>query len=372
MSDKLLKQFLGAAQEAGVTHLGDQADRLADQLDELLLAVHTYENSFVKNGSSPELLDDLFAKRKEFLAALAKQQASPDALPAVWINPLALASLKGDIDGAVYLHTDATKEPTDVPLYATPPSAPQCGQAAGAALGELVALKDLKARIEQYAQEKQKSPSLLQMELDYTTRKPLAWAAARAALAYQQVREQAALPAAWANKRVSPLSYVPFRSMEEAESSVNNSRIVATQEGPYELVAPYERDVAQGTTPAAGVTADTDATYESTPRPIMSRRVAGVGEQATGGWRPTENADCGLDGNRCSTYIGCTAFGCKRATKPAQAEPMSGALWKALERMDRARGWLTGGAPYAACNWAVLDTSDLRAILAEAGIEEKT
>lgn len=65
-----------------------------------------------KDGPLIEALD-------RALAAQGTQKAEA----AVWINPLALASLKGDIDGAVYLHTDATKEPTDVPLYATPPKA---------------------------------------------------------------------------------------------------------------------------------------------------------------------------------------------------------------------------------------------------------
>lgn len=50
------------------------------------------------------------------------------------------------------------------------------------ALAELVALKAIKTHIEQYAREKQKSPALLQMELDYAARKPVAWERASAAL----------------------------------------------------------------------------------------------------------------------------------------------------------------------------------------------
>lgn len=41
---------------------------------------------------------------------------------------------------------------------------------------------------------------------------------------------------AWANKRVSPASYVPYRTREEAQRSVDRSCIAATQEGPYEVV----------------------------------------------------------------------------------------------------------------------------------------
>lgn len=67
MSDKLLKQLLGAAQEAGVTHLGDQADRLAEQIKRTLTGI----------PRAAELKDALNAV--DALAALAKQQASPDA-----------------------------------------------------------------------------------------------------------------------------------------------------------------------------------------------------------------------------------------------------------------------------------------------------
>ena len=41
------------------------------------------------------------------------------------------------------------------------------------------------------------------------------------------------------------------------------------------------------------------------------------------------------------------------------------ALTLALERMDRARNILTNGSPTPACNWGMLDTSDLRKALAQ-------
>ena len=42
------------------------------------------------------------------------------------------------------------------------------------------------------------------------------------------------------------------------------------------------------------------------------------------------------------------------------------ALTLAFERMDRARNILTNGSPTRACNWGMLDTSDLRKALAQA------
>ena len=44
---------------------------------------------------------------------------------------------------------------------------------------------------------------------------------------------------AWANWKVGTESYVPFRTQEEAQASVDRSAIAATQEGPYEVVALY-------------------------------------------------------------------------------------------------------------------------------------
>ena len=38
---------------------------------------------------------------------------------------------------------------------------------------------------------------------------------------------------------------------------------------------------------------------------------------------------------------------------------MREALDEAIERMDRARGILTNGAPTPECNWGMLDTADL-------------
>jgi hypothetical protein len=48
-----------------------------------------------------------------------------------------------------------------------------------------------------------------------------------------------------------------------------------------------------------------------------------------------------------------------RYTSPQQ----SNALEMALERMDRARNILTDGKPTRECNWGMLDTSDLRALI---------
>lgn len=45
----------------------------------------------------------------------------------------------------------------------------------------------------------------------------------------------------------------------------------------------------------------------------------------------------------------------------ARAEAMEKFLRSAIERMDRARGILTGGNPTWGCNWGMLDTSDLLA-----------
>ena len=46
-------------------------------------------------------------------------------------------------------------------------------------------------------------------------------------------------PVAWANFRHDPPSYVPFKTRELAQRSVEQSEISATQEGPYSVVALY-------------------------------------------------------------------------------------------------------------------------------------
>jgi hypothetical protein len=53
------------------------------------------------------------------------------------------------------------------------------------------------------------------------------------------------------------------------------------------------------------------------------------------------------------------ALGTQLYTSPQQ----SNALEMALERMDRARNILTDGKPTRECNWGMLDTSDLRALI---------
>lgn len=52
---------------------------------------------------------------------------------------------------------------------------------------------------------------------------------------FRPVRE----PVAWANFRHDPPSYVPFRSREAAQRSVDQSEISATQEGPYSVAPLY-------------------------------------------------------------------------------------------------------------------------------------
>jgi hypothetical protein len=51
--------------------------------------------------------------------------------------------------------------------------------------------------------------------------------------------EARAEPVAWANFRHDPPSYVPFRTREEAQRSVDRSEIAATQEGPYSVAPLY-------------------------------------------------------------------------------------------------------------------------------------
>ncbi len=45
----------------------------------------------------------------------------------------------------------------------------------------------------------------------------------------------------------------------------------------------------------------------------------------------------------------------------ARVAELEAALNNALERMDRARAILTDDNPRPACNWGMLDTSDIRA-----------
>ncbi len=47
------------------------------------------------------------------------------------------------------------------------------------------------------------------------------------------------VPVAWANWKVGTRSYVPFRSIEEAQRSVSASELAATQQGPYQVAPLY-------------------------------------------------------------------------------------------------------------------------------------
>lgn len=58
-------------------------------------------------------------------------------------------------------------------------------------------------------------------------------------------------PVAWANWKVGTKSYVPYRTLEEAQASVSSSEIAATQLGPYKVVPLYAA-LAEPVPPAGG------------------------------------------------------------------------------------------------------------------------
>ncbi len=57
--------------------------------------------------------------------------------------------------------------------------------------------------------------------------------------------EMHAEPVAWANWKVGSTSYAPYRTRTQAQASVSQSEIAATQEGPYEVVPLYTAPQAQ-------------------------------------------------------------------------------------------------------------------------------
>lgn len=347
-----------------------QADQLADQIKQLLRGKPVDGDAVL---SGVVLVDAL--------AALAKQQASPEA-QRVCVKPCTAESC----ETGCALPGDCLAE------FA---SAPQCEQAGAVpGLGRLTAHGN--AVEMQFVDERSAEAFMEQCETTVDV----------SLLPAQQAREQAALPT-W-----------PHVGADESGAAV-----LEWWSGPRKLTLYTCAPAGEALLKSWGTNLETEMAYVPVTEANQVREAfswlaqgttpaAGVGEQATGGepWPHISSDEAGAatmewwNGERKLTLYTVsppyealikswsedaghiTAFvptndaaqveaafeWLRAAPKPAQAEPMSDALWKALERMDRARGWLTGGAPYAACNWAVLDTSDLRAILAEAGIEEKT